>query len=272
MRSVEFRPARAGAAHEVSDLVRACGLPWGVPPASVEGFVTAWSDGALIGAAGVEDHGAEGLLRSVAVAPGHRGRGIAAALCDRAEAMARGRGIGRLWLLTATAGEFFARRGYAEVDREAAPAALRAHEQWRGACPADARCLRKSLRQAATVWPADLLPLRADVDGARCWHLALERSKLSYYEVEPHTRFERHAHDGEQITTVLSGTLYFEIEQRVVAVGTGGAIALPPAVEHAVFTRASAVIACDAWSIPIAVEAASDPARRGAETPPASGP
>jgi len=80
------------------------------------------------------------LLRSLAVAPGHRGAGVGAALVRAALAAAdaheRGRaGVG---LLTETAAGYFDRFGFTVIDRAALPAALSASAELTGACPATA--------------------------------------------------------------------------------------------------------------------------------------
>jgi len=100
----------------------------------------------------------------------------------------------------------------------------------------------------ATYYPRTQLTLQADVVGAKMWGVALEQTMLTYFEVQPYCRFETHQHPSEQITMVLSGTLFFEVNDEVIAVGQGEVIALPCHVPHAVFTREQAVTAVDAWS------------------------
>ncbi len=97
-------------------------------------------------------------------------------------------------------------------------------------------------------YPLGSLPLREDVPGARMWAVALEKTMLTYFEVQPHSRFESHSHESEQITLVLEGELFFEVGGRVVGVKAGEVIALPSDLPHAVFTREEAVKAVDAWS------------------------
>jgi quercetin dioxygenase-like cupin family protein len=92
------------------------------------------------------------------------------------------------------------------------------------------------------------LPLRPDVDGARLWAVALNKTMLTYFEVDPHARFERHMHEAEQITMVLEGELFFELDDRLVRVGAGEVIAVPSLVPHTVYAQESAVRAVDAWS------------------------
>jgi quercetin dioxygenase-like cupin family protein len=92
------------------------------------------------------------------------------------------------------------------------------------------------------------LQLREDVPGAHLWAVSLEHTMLTYFEVQPHSRFERHQHESEQITLVLEGELFFETASQVIAVKAGEVIALSSNVPHAVFTREHAVRAVDAWS------------------------
>jgi len=73
--------------------------------------------------------------------------------------------------------------------------------------------------EKATYYSLAQLTLEADVVGAKMWGVALERTMLTYFEVQPRCRFETHQHPGEQITMVLSGTLFFEVNDEVIAVG-----------------------------------------------------
>lgn len=80
------------------------------------------------------------------------------------------------------------------------------------------------------------------------WGIALEKAMLTYFEVEPHSRFESHTHDSEQITLVLHGELFFETGGTVIGVQAGDVIAIPSGVPHAAFTREQSGKAVDAWS------------------------
>lgn len=79
---------------------------------------------------------------------------------------------------------------------------------------------------------------------------------LSYFEVPPHTRFERHRHESEQITHVLDGALSFEFDDDVVVrVEAGETIAVHSNAAHAVFTDDIGARAVDAWSpVPVQYE------------------
>lgn len=98
-----------------------------------------------IGIGGIEIYGTDGLLRSVVVERSERGNGFGAAICDALEAEARAGGVDALYLLTTTAPEFFATRGYAEIERTDAPAPIRQTTEFKDLCPATAICMKKSL-------------------------------------------------------------------------------------------------------------------------------
>lgn len=94
----------------------------------------------------------------------------------------------------------------------------------------------------------DDLHLLGDVSGAKQWAVALDKNMLTYFEVEPNSRFETHSHESEQITLVLEGALYFEQDDTVIEVKAGDVIAIPSNAPHAVFTKEMAAKAVDAWS------------------------
>lgn len=91
--------------------------------------------GHVVGVAAIERHGTHGLVRSVAVDPGHQGRGIGTALLDSLERHALETGIEGLYLLTETAEAFFAGRGYLPIGRDAGPVSVMASVEWSSACP-----------------------------------------------------------------------------------------------------------------------------------------
>lgn len=112
-------------------------------------FVTARVDGRLVGCAGIEVHEKTGLLRSVAVAPALQGRGIGARLIAEAEDLAAQLGLKELYLLTTTAGGFFAGQGYEPVRRTDAPASIRSSREFSTLCPDSAVLMRKRLPRPA---------------------------------------------------------------------------------------------------------------------------
>jgi amino-acid N-acetyltransferase len=105
-------------------------------------------DGSIIGVVGIEMYGDSGLLRSLAVDPAYRGRGLGRLLTRKIESFARHRGTKALYLLTMTAADFFAKVGYQATQRDDLPAAIRQTEEFKNLCPISAKCLFKVLGSA----------------------------------------------------------------------------------------------------------------------------
>jgi N-acetylglutamate synthase-like GNAT family acetyltransferase len=214
-------------------------------------YVLAVAGGELVGSAGVEPCGDDALLRSLAVAPARRRQGLGAALFERAAARAILRGARTAYALTTTAERFCLAHGFDRVPRAEVPAGIAATPQFRSLCPKSAAVFRRRLTDAPAHFPADVLRLRPDVPGAAMWGVALDGAMLTYYELQPATRFELHRHDAEQITMVLEGALYFGLEGgREVRVGAGEVIAVPGGAPHAVWTGEQPTRAVDAWAPP----------------------
>ncbi len=232
----------------VKRLLADCGLPCEDIDGQIENLLIARSGDDLAGTIALEPGKSSALLRSLAVAESCRGQGLASQLVDRILAHAHASGIDTLYLLTLTAGEFFRRRGFATIDRSSAPKHIAATREFATLCPVTAEFMTRDLRHEARYFPSESLPLRPDVDGARLWAVALNKAMLTYFEVDPHARFERHSHEAEQITMVLEGELFFEMDDRLVRVGAGEVIAVPSLVPHAVYAKDAAVRAIDAWS------------------------
>lgn len=76
-----------------------------------------------------------------------------------AETWAAAQGIETLYLLTTTAAQFFARRGYEVVARSDAPNVIAATSQFSKLCPASSAFMRKVLRHPfAAAGGSDGLP------------------------------------------------------------------------------------------------------------------
>ena len=99
----------------------------------------------IVGTVGIEHYGSDGLLRSLAVAPFWRSRGIGDLLLGQALEDARQLGIRRLVLLTTTAAGYFARHRWRVIDRASVSGAVTASSQFRGACPGTATCMEMIL-------------------------------------------------------------------------------------------------------------------------------
>jgi amino-acid N-acetyltransferase len=106
-------------------------------------FVVREDDGRVVGVAGLEVHGVDGLLRSVAVDAAYRGQGIAASLVEAAMERARQVRLRAVYLLTTTARDYFARRAFADCPREQAPAGIRESWEYRSGCPSTAAFMKR---------------------------------------------------------------------------------------------------------------------------------
>ena len=111
----------------------------------IDHFMLAWDNGTLAGTVGVELLGSEALLRSLCVSTSYRNRGIASELCNRIEAYARNAGVNKLYLLTTTARDFFARRGYAFCSPEIVSLSVQGTSEFRFLCPCTAECMVRML-------------------------------------------------------------------------------------------------------------------------------
>lgn len=143
--SIALRTAEPGAIDRVEALLRANGLPYRDVRTKPECFFVAVSEGAVVGVGGIEQYGADGLLRSVVTKRSLRGQGYGSAVCDELESRARESEIKTLYVLTTSATAFFRRRGYDAIAREAAPSRIQQTTEFTDLCPTSATCLRKSL-------------------------------------------------------------------------------------------------------------------------------
>jgi len=141
--------AAPGELPAVRGLLDEAGLPSrDLTAAKLAHFLVARRGPEIVGVIGVEPLGDVGLLRSAAVAPEHRGRGLGVELTHALERRSREAGIRRLYLLTTTAETFFARLGYHAIGRDQAPAPVRGTTEFRELCATTSVCMEKELAAA----------------------------------------------------------------------------------------------------------------------------
>ena len=133
----------------VERLLAASGLPLDGVREALPTFIVAEAGGGLVGVAGLEVCCDNALLRSVAVDPEWRSRGLGRALVTRVISDAEARGIRALYLLTTTAERYFPSFGFEKITRDDVPADVRETAEFRSACPASATVMRRSLDTAA---------------------------------------------------------------------------------------------------------------------------
>ena len=140
-----LRPASMKDLPRVEKLLTESKLPLDGVKESLHDFVVAEAQGDIVGVAGLEICCDDALLRSVAVRPEWRSKGVGRALVNRAIAEAESRGLRALYLLTTTAEQYFPSFGFAKVDRAAIPEQVRATKEFTSACPASAVAMARPL-------------------------------------------------------------------------------------------------------------------------------
>jgi amino-acid N-acetyltransferase len=146
---VVLRPAQPEDLADVLALLEQAGLPVAGVEESFERFVVAEHDGRIVGVAGLEVHGSDGLLRSVAVADDWRGRGLGGALTEEILLRCSRDGLTAVYLLTETAASFFPRYGFVRIERESASDAVKQSAEFRELCPSSSVAMKRELTRRA---------------------------------------------------------------------------------------------------------------------------
>jgi amino-acid N-acetyltransferase len=146
--TASIRPATPGDFAGVIGLLQAAELPTaGLQPA-LSDFLVAEDHGSIVGAIGLEVYGDRALLRSAVVDPGRRNSGLGTDLVEGLLERARVRGVREIFLLTTTAERYFPRFGFRPIARSEVALAVRASEEFRGACPDSAVAMHRVLEDA----------------------------------------------------------------------------------------------------------------------------
>jgi amino-acid N-acetyltransferase len=138
-------PASAQDLSAVRALLERSGLPTSDLESARPEFAVIHQDGQVVAAGALQRFGTSALLRSVVVDPDRRRSGLGGRVVSELERLAGAAGITRLVLLTQTAADFFARRGYCAIGRTSAPDDMQASEEFRSLCPDSAICMAKNL-------------------------------------------------------------------------------------------------------------------------------
>jgi amino-acid N-acetyltransferase len=147
---VRVDPASAQDLIAIRALLERSGLPTSDLESSQPQFAVIRQDDLVVAAGALQRFGSAALLRSVVVAPEHRGSGLGRRVVGELERLARAAEIKRLILLTQTAAEFFTRQGFRTIERSSAPQEMQASEEFRSLCPSSAICMARDL--ASSTW------------------------------------------------------------------------------------------------------------------------
>lgn len=164
--TIAIEPARPADADNVLALVSAAGLPLDGLREHLSTTLVAREADRIVGSAAVELYADGALLRSVAVAADHRGRGVGRELTAAAIRLATVRHAPALYLLTTTAETYFPRAGFETIARADVPAGVQTSIEFTSACPSTATVMRKRLpdRPEVSIRPATLDDLAALTD------------------------------------------------------------------------------------------------------------
>lgn len=232
----------------IKKLLSEASLPYEDISKNICDFLIASINNEIIGVVGIEILGEFGLLRSLAVTPSQQGNGIGKLLCNRMISYASLNGVKKLYLLTTTAKSFFENFNFKKIAREDVKEVIKNTNEYSEICPVSAVVMVKEICDEVVHYPKDVLRLQEDVPGSMMWAVSLEKTMVTYFEVNPDCHFEHHHHESEQITFVIEGELFFDINGEVHCVKKGETIAIPSNIPHAVFTNNKSAKAVDAWS------------------------
>lgn len=143
----EIRVAKRADWESIARLLREADLPVAdLSEAVCERFAVCVDASQVQGAVALETLGSDqGLLRSLVVSPHLQKHGVGNKLVRYIEDAALARGVAELYLLTTTASGYFAKLGYQPLNRDAVPASVKAHEQFRSLCPSSAVVMLKRI-------------------------------------------------------------------------------------------------------------------------------
>ena len=142
---MQIRSATSKDLPAVEQLLRNSELPTVGVKDFINDFLVAEAGKDIVGVVGMEYCCNYGLLRSTAVAPDWRSKGVARQLVEQIIARAESRGTNALYLLTTTAERYFPSFGFEKTTRDAVPPEIQATDEFRGACPASATVMSRQL-------------------------------------------------------------------------------------------------------------------------------
>ena len=133
---------------EIVNLLSSVGLPSEDVGSHLDGFIVAKDGYKLVGVVGMQLYGSDTLLRSLAVHPESRSRGIARQLFQRIVVSAQDHGAKRLYLLTTTIEGLCEKWGFRKIDRKDVPKRISNTAEFKGLCPKTAVCLYQNTAEA----------------------------------------------------------------------------------------------------------------------------
>src|SRR5688572_23992520 len=139
---IDIVPATAADLAGIKDLLLANDLPLEGVDDHWRTFVVARDGEHTVGCGGAETYQVAALIRSIAVLPEYRKRGVGRRIVRHLLDRLSSRGLREFYLLTTTAEEYFRKRGFKTIDRDEVHPQILSSREFTGACPSSAVCMR----------------------------------------------------------------------------------------------------------------------------------
>ena len=142
MSEITIAAATAADLEPIKELLLAAGLPTAGVDDHWKTFIVAREGGKLVACGGAEAYQFAALIRSVAVRPEHRSKGLGRRIVRQLLDRLASRGLREFYILTTTAEEYFRKRGFKTIDRDEVHPQLLGSREFQDACPSSAVCMR----------------------------------------------------------------------------------------------------------------------------------
>lgn len=154
-------------------------------------------------------------------------------LVAQAEQYAQQRGVRRIYLLTASAADFFARLGYKRIGRDGAPGAIRMTSEFAALCPVSSVLMTKEVSMATAKQDAsDLYEVEH-----RATHAARPGFRINELTISPTQKVPWHYHNNVSDTFyVVEGAIRIFMQQpkEAVRLAVGQTYTVPARRPHLV--------------------------------------
>ena len=142
MTEITIAAATAADLEPIKALLVASGLPTAGVDDHWKTFIVARDGNELIACGGAEAYQFAALIRSVAVVPAYRSKGVGRRIVRQLLDRLASRGLREFYLLTTTAEAYFKKRGFKPIDRDEVHPQLLSSREFQDACPDSAVCMR----------------------------------------------------------------------------------------------------------------------------------